>query len=137
MVEVPVTGALAEYRGKRYRILFGGDDWVALPAEPGLEMPDAFAHGESRVGPGRYQPWAKVPTSALDGVVHVRVSGTLAGHTVSLRRQLPDGRIVVEFVGPPAAARQIGLQGDQYMGWTGVVDPEDFKDIRVEENRRA
>lgn len=137
MFEVPVTGALAEYRGKRPQILFGGDDWVALPVEPGVEMPDAFAHGESRVGPGRYQPWAKVPMSALDGVIDVIVTGTIAGHTVSLRRQLPDGRILVEFVGPPAAAREIGLAGDQYMGWTDVVDPEDLKDIRVEENRRA
>jgi hypothetical protein len=62
---------------------------------------------------------------------------TLAGHTVSLRQQLPDGRIVVEFVGPPAVARKIGLHGDQYMGWTGLVDPEDLKDIHVEETSRA
>jgi hypothetical protein len=137
MVELPVTGALAVYRGKRYRILFGGDDWVALPAEPGVEMPDAFAHGESRVGPGPNQPWAKVPMSALDGVIDVIVTGTLTGHTVSLRRQLPDGRMVVEFVGPPAAAREMGFEGDQYMGWTGLVDSEELKDIRVEETRRA
>jgi hypothetical protein len=137
MVEVPVTGALAEYHGRRFPIVFSGDDWVALRAERGVGIPDGFAFGESSVGLGQNKPWVKVPRSVLDGVVHLRVSGTLAGHTVSLRRQLPDGRIVVEFVGPPAAAREMGLEGDQYMGWTGVVDSEELKDIRVEETRRA
>ena len=137
MDEIPVTGALAEYRQKRYRILFGGDDWVAVPAKPGADMPDAFAHGESCVEPGCYQAWVKVPISALDGVIDVIVTGTLAGHRVSLRRQLPDGKVMVEFVGPPAAAREIGLEGDQYMGWTGLVSPDQLKDIRVEETRRA
>ena len=78
-----------------------------------------------------------MPMSALDGVIDVVVSGTLAGHTVSLDRQLPDGRILVEFVGSPAVAKEMGLKGDQYMGWTGVVDPEDLDDIRAEESRRA
>jgi hypothetical protein len=55
---------------------------------------------------------------------------------VSLQRQLPDGRIVVWFIGSPAVAREIGLVGDQHMGWTGLVDPEELKDIRVEETRR-
>lgn len=137
MNNVPVTGALAEYRGKRYRILFGGDDWVALLAAVGDDVPDAFARGESPSSQGHYEPWAKVPMSALDGVIDVVVSGILAGHPVSLQRRLPDGRVGVEFVGPPAVARQLGLDGDQYMGWTGLVAPEELKDIRVEETRRA
>jgi hypothetical protein len=137
MVEIPVTGAVAEYRGKRLQIVFSGDDWVALRAAPGAGMPDGFDSGESSVGLGQHEPWVKVPRSVLDGVIHVRVSGTIAGHTVSLRWRLPDGRIGVEFVGPPAVARELGLNGDQYMGWTGLFAPEEFKDIRVEETRRA
>jgi hypothetical protein len=137
MREVPLTGAVAEYRGNRFQIVFSGDDWVALRAEPTADIPDGFASGESAVGEGRYEPWVKVPRSALDGVVHVRASGTIAGHTVSLQRRLPDGRIAVEFVGPPAIARELGLDGDQYMGWTGLFAPEDLKDIRAEETRRA
>jgi hypothetical protein len=62
--------------------------------------------------------------------------GTIGGHTVSLQRRLPDGRIGVEF-GPPAVARELGLDGDQYMGWTGLFAPEELKDIRVEETRGA
>jgi hypothetical protein len=52
MVEIPVTGALAEYRGRRPPIVFGGDDWVALRAARGSDMPDGFAFGESSVGSG-------------------------------------------------------------------------------------
>jgi hypothetical protein len=135
--EIPVTGAVAEYRGRRFPILFSSDDWVALMADPDAELPDAFARGESSVGPDHIESWAKVPRAALDGVVQVRVSGTLGGHTVSLRQRLPDGRIGVEFVGPPAVAREIGLAGDQYMGWTGLVAPDELKDIHIEETRRV
>jgi hypothetical protein len=42
----------------------------------------------------------------------------------------------VEF-GPPAVARELGLDGDQYMGWPGLFAPKELKDIRVEETRRA
>jgi hypothetical protein len=138
MNEMPVTGAIAEYHGERFRILFSGDDWVALRAEPGTDIPDGFSSGDAPTGRGGYESWVKVPRFVLDGVVHVRVSGTLGGHTVvSLQQQLPDGRIGVEFVGPPAVARELGLEGDQYMGWTGLVTPDRLSDIRVEETRRA
>jgi hypothetical protein len=46
MVEIPVTSALADYRGRRLPIVFGGDDWVALRAAPGSDIPDVFAFGE-------------------------------------------------------------------------------------------
>ncbi len=137
MAEIPVTGAVAEYRGQRFRILFSGTDWVALNVGPEVELPDAFARGEAPAEPGHYDPWAKVPRSALDGVIQVSVSATLAGHTVYLRRRLRDGRIGVEFVGPPNIAREIGLEGDQHTGWTGLVDPARLQDVQVEETRRA
>lgn len=111
--------------------------WVALYADPDAEITDGFATGEAPIGRGYYEPWVKVPRSALDGVVHVRVSGTLGGQTVSVQQQLPDGWIGVEFVGPPAMARELGLEGDQYMGWTGLVTPDRLTDIQVEETRRA
>ena len=137
MVEIPVTGAVAEYRGKRFHIVFSGDDWVALRATPGPDVPDGFESGESSVGMGQRGPWVKVPRSSLDGVLHLRVKATLGGQRVSLQRNLPDGRVLVEFVGPPAVAKEMGLEGDQYMGWTGLIDPAELKDIHVEETRRA
>lgn len=117
--------------------MFSGDDWVALHTEPSPEVPDGFASGEAPMGRGYYESWVKVPRSSLDGLVRVRVSGKLAGHTVSLRSQFPDGQIGIEFVGPPAVARALGLDGDQYMGWTGLVSPDKLTGIEVEEIWRA
>ncbi|WP_301123838.1 hypothetical protein [Mycolicibacterium fortuitum] len=137
MIEIPTTGGFAEYRGQRYRIVFSGDDWVALHVEPGVELPDGFAAGEAPRGRGYCESWVKVPRSALDGLLHVRVSGRLSGHVVSVQYQFPDGQVRLEFVGPPAIARELGLHGDQYMGWTGLVTPDRLTDIEVQETRRA
>jgi hypothetical protein len=137
MADIPMTGAVAEYRGERFDIVFSGDDWVAIRARPGPDVPHGFESGESPVATGQRGPWVKVPRSALDGVLHLRTRATLEGHEVSLQRTLPDGRILVEFIGPPSVAKDLGLEGDQYMGWTGLVDPAVLQDIRLEETRRA
>jgi hypothetical protein len=135
--EITVSGAYAVYRGNRFLILHGGEGWAALRAEPDVEIPDAFERGESRLALGQFDPWAKVPTASLEGVIDVDVTATLRGHEVSLRQWWADGRIRVWFVGPPAAARELRLDGDQYMGWTGLFAAEEFEDIRVVETRRA
>jgi len=137
MSEMPVSGPYAEYLGRRFLILFGGDGWAALRAAPDIEVPDAIDRGTKRVGAGQVEHWAKVPDSAINAIVDVDVSAKLAGHTVSVRGQLPDGRIRVWFVGSPDAAQDMGLTGDQFMGWAGLVDPDDLQDIHVEERRRA
>lgn len=137
MSEIPVTSAIAEYRGLRIPILFSSGEWVALKAGPNVEVPDGFERGETPIAHGLPEAWVKVPRSALDGIVHLRVSGRVAGHVVLLDRRLPSGRIGVEFVGPPGVARELGLKGDQYMGWTGSFEPEEFSDVEVEEVRRA
>ena len=137
MNQIKASGAYADYRGTRFLILFGGLDFVALRAEAGVEIPDALDRGESHLAPGHVEPWAKVPSSALDGMVDVDVSATLSGHSVSVRHVWPDGRVRVWFVGPPAVARELGLEGDQYMGWTGLIDSAELEDIHVEETRRA
>ncbi|MEZ0341539.1 hypothetical protein ACAG25_16325 [Mycobacterium sp. pV006] len=133
MTEMPITGAIAEYRGKRYPIAFSSDEWVALRAEPTDDIPDSFASGDSPSGFGHRRPWVKVPRSTIDGIICVRARARLRGHTVSLEQQLPDGRVVVEFIGPPSVARELGMKGDQYMGWSGIFAPEELEDIRVEE----
>lgn len=137
MTAMPVTGAIARYRDEWYQVAFSTHDWVALRTEAGEELPDGFESGESPIGFGQRRPWVKVPTSVLDEIVHLNVSGTLKGHRVSLRHEYHDGRIGVEFVGSPSVARELGLDGDQYMGWTGVVAPEDLQDIQVKESRRG
>lgn len=137
VIEVPVSTTLAEYRGSRYGILFGNSEWCAIRVDSDVTIPDAIARGERRWEPAGTGQWAKVPVSAIDGVVEVRVKGYVRGQKVSLESQLSDGRVRVGFVGSPAAAEELGLDGDQHMGWTGVFDPEELTDITVEETRRA
>ncbi|MBU8823150.1 hypothetical protein [Mycolicibacterium goodii] len=136
MSDVPVSAAYAEYRGQRLPILFGGDDWIAVPASGPSDLPDAFDYGEFRNDEGETEPLAKLPLSVLDGIVDVRVRGNLRGQTVLLTGRTEDGRISVFCLGPPDIA-DIGLQGSQYDGWTGYIVPEEVTDIRVEESRRA
>lgn len=136
-MSMPVTGAVAEYRGSRYRVLFGNSEWYALRVDRDVEIPDAIARGERRLPPAGTEPWAKVPISAIDGVVDIRVKGFVRGEKVSLQSQLSDGRIQVGFVGSPAVAEKLGLEGDQHMGWIGFFDPDEFSDIQVEETRRG
>ena len=136
MTEIPVTGALAEYRGARIPILFSGEDWVALQAKPSTDIPDSFQQGERQLPGGLQEPWVKVPRSALDRIVHLRVSGKVNGHEVLLDRRLPSGRIGVEFVGSPAVARELGMRGDQQQGWSGSFEPAEITDIHVEERIR-
>ncbi|WP_157890744.1 hypothetical protein [Mycolicibacterium goodii] len=136
MNEVPVSRAYAEYRGQRFPILFGGDDWIAVPAANPSDLPDAFDFGEFRNNKGESEPLAKLPLSAVDDIVDVRVRGTLRGQTVLLTGRTEDGRISAFCLGPPDIAK-IGLQGSQYDGWTGYIAPEELTDIRVEESRRA
>ena len=137
MVNMLVSGPYAEYCGKRFLILFSGDDWVALRTGPDMEVPNALERGESRPGTLYAATWAKVATSALDGIVDVEVTGTLAEHRVSLRNLLSDGRIRVWFIGDPAVAEVLGLTGDRHDGWTGFFSQTDFHDIQVEETRRG
>lgn len=137
MDELPLTGAIAAYRGGRFRILFGANDWVALHADRDIEVPDGFERGERRVFPAGTESRVKVPRSVIDGVIDVRVRGSLGGHTVSLQSRLSDGRIQNEFIGPPNVARRLGLDGDQHIGWTGAVHRDALSDIEVEETRRA
>lgn len=133
MTDIPVTGAIADYRGRHLRIVFSGEDWVALRAAPGPGVPDGFESGESPVGQGHTAPWVKVPRSALNGIVRLRVTAKIAGHEVTLRREMPDGRIQVSFLGSSAVAQEIGLEGNQYEGWSGLYPPEALQDIEIEE----
>lgn len=47
MLDVPTCGAVAEYRGCRLKIQFGGDDWIAVRPPSGLRIPDALGKIDS------------------------------------------------------------------------------------------
>lgn len=136
MTETPVNSAFAFYRGRWIEVHHSSNEWLAINHQDGVEYPDALQYGFSHE---RFSPpvkWVKVPRSSIGGIIHRRVLGTILGHTVSLSRRLPNGLISVSFIGSLSAAKEIGLTGDQYMGWTGTFSPEDFESIDVKETRR-
>lgn len=137
MTPLPMTGAVAEYRGIRYRILFANSDWLALRVNSDAVVPDAIARGERRLDPAGVEQWAKVPVDAIDAVIDVRVSGLVGGQRISLQEQMSDGRVRVGFVGSPVAAKALGLEGDQHMGWVGLFEPDEISHIEVTETRRG
>lgn len=136
MSEFPVSGAYAEYHGRRFRIAFSGNDWVAIAADRSADLPDAIEHGVSQPGSLYETAWVKVPRSCLDGIVDVEVTGLISGHRLWIRNRLVDGRIRVWFIGDPKVASDTGLKGDQLDGWTGFFSPGDFQDFQVKETRR-
>lgn len=74
-----------------------------------------------------------MPRSSIEKMLYRKVTGFLSGHAVSLVSRFHDGQIGVTYIGPPAVADELGLDGDQYMGWTGHYKPEDFDSIEIEE----
>lgn len=137
MSEFPVSGPYADYRGRRFRIAFSGNDWVALAADREADFSDAIEHGVSQPGSLYETAWVKVPRSCLEGIVDVEVTGLISGHRLWIRNRLTDGRIRVWFIGDPKVAGDTGLKGDQYDGWTGFFNPQDFQDVEVTETRRG
>jgi hypothetical protein len=53
-----------------------------------------------------------------------------------LDRAAEDGRIIVSLIGVPTVAKDLGLHGDQYMGWLGV-EPDELTGVQVSETRWA
>lgn len=134
--DFPVSAAYAQYRGQRLRVLFGGDDWVAVSSGHVSDMPDALDESTTSTR-GETEPVVKLPLSALDAIVDVRVYATLRGHTVLVSGRTAQGRVQVWLLGGPDAAREAGLSGSQHDGWSGFVQPEELTDIRFEESRRS
>lgn len=137
MGNVPVSGSYAEYCGKRFLILFSGDDWVALSADSNMEVPNVIDRGVAQPGSLYETAWVKIPRACFDGIVDVEVTGVIAGHRLCIRNRLSDGRVRVWFIGDPKVASDTGLTGNQHDGWTGMFNPEDFQDIQVKETRRT
>jgi len=107
MSEIPVSGASAVYSGKRYSILRGGKDWVAIRTEPREEVSDAVERGESTLAPGHCEARTKIPITALNRVFDVDVTALIARRQVSLGNRWAGGCIRIRFVDLPTAARDL------------------------------
>lgn len=77
MTQMPATGAVADYRAARYRILFRNSDGFPLRADLDEVIPDAFDRGERQLAATGTEPWAKVQVYVIVGIVEVRVTGAI------------------------------------------------------------
>lgn len=120
-----------EYRGTTYLVSFVGDDWVAteLDGRSQDEFPDAIEFGEGRRG-----AWVKLPRAALtrywSETVHARWRG--AEVDVASRRVATASEVVLYFIGPPKVAKELGMDGDQHMGWSIRVPADEVEIVDVE-----
>lgn len=137
-LSIPVTGTLLEYRGQRYPLHSGGDDFVRLatPAPPRhADFPDAL-----EVNDDPLDPWVKLSRNTLTARFSQVVTGTWHGVPVKVgervRRGLNRGMIIVRYNGrEPAEALSAGLTGNQNDGWSAMVRPEEIENLNVETTR--
>lgn len=73
-----MTVAVAEYRGGDPASFSENSDWFALGGAADV-APDAFAPWRGANGACGIELWAEVPVSMIDGVIDVRVRGTVGG----------------------------------------------------------
>ncbi|MFC7493022.1 MULTISPECIES: hypothetical protein [unclassified Nocardioides] len=110
-----VGGFYVDYRGRRHRDLFRSAVWVGVPAAAGRDdeqFPDALEYGES----GGVS-WVKLPVEALERRVKVTVEATWRDEPVTVVGPVIDGTVLLNYDRSPARARELGMEGDQHMGW--------------------
>lgn len=131
---IRVSGNYATYRGQLEREVFAGNDWVAIPTRgrSRSEFPEALELGDSG-----NEEWVKLPKRALESRHTAHVTGRWQDVDVYVSSEVPGERVLISFVGPPAVATRLGMEGDQYMGWTKVVPASEVEivDVQIKEFR--
>lgn len=120
----------AEYRGRRYEIVFYGNDWhaVARGDAPLSEFPDAL-----EVGSNNRLKWVKLPTSLISRW-RVGVTAEWKGERVAVVGQKEhEGMVGIDFAGDPQKATALGIPGSQFEGWHHVVPVAELSDVEVHE----
>jgi hypothetical protein len=130
-VSMQTSGRYVEYRGQRLPVLFAGDDWIAVRESPeeraAGRFPDAIQHGDNSRG-----TWAKLPRQVLDRLLDVRVDARWRGEPVSVAADL-GGDVLLYWSGSPDRARELGMEGDQQMGWQIRVPADEVEVTGVTE----
>jgi hypothetical protein len=124
------SGKYAVYRGRRLPAVFFGAGSVGVPADnsdsANSDFPDATEFGEGRSG-----PWVRLPESALTRLCSVTVRVEWRGEVFGLGKVL--GEEALLYGGTPARAAELGLEGDQYMGYSVTVPLSQVTLVEVEE----
>jgi hypothetical protein len=115
---VRVTRSWAEYLDRTVEVSHVGTGWVAVVDDGGDFPPDADRGESGGVA------WVRLPSSVVPRRWRERVHGRWQGEDVQLHPSRREGEVAISWIGPTARGRELGMQGDQQMGWTKVV-PED------------
>ncbi|MER7609444.1 hypothetical protein [Nocardioides sp. NPDC127503] len=123
------SGTYFDYRGHELKQSFLGDDWVAvdIPNPDEARFPDALEFGETRG-----QQWVKLPLAAVEGRRKETVRATWRGAEVTVDNHVTNTEVLLGFVGPPQQAEDLGMEGDQYMGWTVIAPADELENVSVD-----
>ncbi|MFE6508632.1 hypothetical protein ACFVDI_16265 [Nocardioides sp. NPDC057767] len=120
------SGIYFSYRGHDYQQSFSGDAWIGLDvaAPDPSEFPDAIEFGMTDE-----QHWVKLPREVVEDRRKETVQAKWRDAVVIVDSQVSDTEVLLAYVGPPAKAKELGMDGDQYMGWTVVAPIAELEDV--------
>lgn len=124
-----VSGIYFDYRGKTYRQILRGDDWVTaqMGDAPESDFPDAIEFGVSRK-----HRWVQLPSATISNRRHETVRATWRGVAVTVDSHVTGSEVSLGYVGPPQMAKDLGMDGDQYMGWTVIAPADELERVSVD-----
>lgn len=124
-----VSGIYFDYRGKTFRQIVRGDNWVTaqIGDAPEGDFPDAIEFGVNR-----QHRWVQLPSAAISNRRKETVHATWRGAPVTVDSQISDSEVLLGYVGPPQIAKDLGMDGDQYMGWTVIAPTDELVDVSVD-----
>ena len=125
---LPERGTFATCGSRTYRVTTAGADWVMLqvPGDAG-HVPGSLESGVRADG----DRWAKVAKSALERYFVVRVSVEWQGEEFELGRVQGDRAEILG--GSSTVAERLGLEGDQYNGFSAKVPTGELSVVDVRE----
>jgi hypothetical protein len=125
---LPSPGLFAVCGSTTYEVVGTGADWLMLRVpDDGSPVPDHIGEGEDRQG----RRWVKVPKAIIERYFDVAVDVEWQGERFRLARVEGDQ---AEILGDsPTVADRLGLEGDQYNGFSAKVPADELSVVDVRE----
>lgn len=125
---LPTPGTFAVYASATYPVAATGADWLNLRLpDDGGHVPANIGEGEDRQG----RRWVKVPKAALERYYKVVVTVAWRGEEFGLVSLSGDRAEILG--GSPTVAARLGLEGDQYNGFSAQVPADELSVVDVRE----
>jgi hypothetical protein len=125
---LPTPGTFAVCGSTTYPVAATGADWLNLRLpDDGGHVPPHIGRGQDRQG----RTWVKVPKSALERYYKVVVTVSWQGEEFGLVSLSGDRAEILG--GSPAVAARLGLEGDQYNGFSAKVPVAELTVVDVRE----